>query len=144
MIRRPLRSTLFPYTTLFRSPPGRRTPDPDRATLLVPDDGRSDVGSEDRGVEPVVGVDPGPAFRCEAWSQPGIVPQSGVDRLAVVEVVLEDVRRPGPPRLVGFEHLPVPVREDDLELGQRTELRAVVSTPSGPPEPAAEPSVAEA
>src|SRR4051794_41332474 len=68
MIRRPLRSTLFPYTTLFRSPPGRRTPDPDRATLLVPDDGRSDVGSEDRGVEPVVGVDPGPALRCEAWT----------------------------------------------------------------------------
>src|SRR5256886_10628478 len=26
MIRRPPRSTLFPYTTLFRSPPGRRLP----------------------------------------------------------------------------------------------------------------------
>src|SRR2546425_5474101 len=26
MIRRPPRSTLFPYTTLFRSPPGRRRP----------------------------------------------------------------------------------------------------------------------
>src|SRR2546421_7776790 len=26
MIRRPPRSTLFPYTTLFRSRPGRRTP----------------------------------------------------------------------------------------------------------------------
>src|SRR6266702_8054663 len=25
MIRRPPRSTLFPYTTLFRSPPGQRT-----------------------------------------------------------------------------------------------------------------------
>src|SRR6266487_4868240 len=29
MIRRPPRSTLFPYTTLFRSPPGRR-PGPGR------------------------------------------------------------------------------------------------------------------
>src|SRR5579863_10646883 len=26
MIRRPPRSTLFPYTTLFRSPPGRQLP----------------------------------------------------------------------------------------------------------------------
>src|SRR5436309_10813695 len=29
MIRRPPRSTLFPYTTLFRSPAGRCTPDRD-------------------------------------------------------------------------------------------------------------------
>src|SRR6266566_9100521 len=28
MIRRPPRSTLFPYTTLFRSPPGHRIPRP--------------------------------------------------------------------------------------------------------------------
>src|SRR5258708_15954268 len=28
MIRRPPRSTLFPYTTLFRSPPGPRDPGP--------------------------------------------------------------------------------------------------------------------
>src|SRR3712207_8992984 len=32
MIRRPPRSTLFPYTTLFRSPPPRR-PDASRGTL---------------------------------------------------------------------------------------------------------------
>src|SRR3712207_8233377 len=30
MIRRPPRSTLFPYTTLFRSLPGRRRPPPHR------------------------------------------------------------------------------------------------------------------
>src|SRR3712207_8722866 len=31
MIRRPPRSTLFPYTTLFRSAPARRSPCPDRS-----------------------------------------------------------------------------------------------------------------
>src|SRR2546425_7150852 len=37
MIRRPPRSTLFPYTTLFRSRPDRRLPDGDgRAFRLVP------------------------------------------------------------------------------------------------------------
>src|SRR3989442_13997822 len=38
MIRRPPRSTLFPYTTLFRSPPGPPAPEgrvPRRAHLLV-------------------------------------------------------------------------------------------------------------
>src|SRR3712207_7982471 len=30
MIRRPPRSTLFPYTTLFRSPPRRYPPEPER------------------------------------------------------------------------------------------------------------------
>src|SRR3712207_9019586 len=35
MIRRPPRSTLFPYTTLFRSGRGRATPDPDCARCGV-------------------------------------------------------------------------------------------------------------
>src|SRR5947207_8745284 len=38
MIRRPPRSTLFPYTTLFRSPPhsaGERRPGPGRRARLV-------------------------------------------------------------------------------------------------------------
>src|SRR3712207_7047955 len=33
MIRRPPRSTLFPYTTLFRSPRGRTRSDPDPAPV---------------------------------------------------------------------------------------------------------------
>src|SRR3989441_12177532 len=37
MIRRPPRSTLFPYTTLFRSP-ARQLPDPRRALLLELDE----------------------------------------------------------------------------------------------------------
>src|SRR2546421_3628608 len=41
MIRRPPRSTLFPYTTLFRSPPGneesrRESPSPRRHVRAVP------------------------------------------------------------------------------------------------------------
>src|SRR2546427_6607385 len=35
MIRRPPRSTLFPYTTLFRSVPGRRLPERDREDRAV-------------------------------------------------------------------------------------------------------------
>src|SRR5690349_19710130 len=38
MIPRPPTSTLFPYTTLFRSPRGR-VPDPPRVRLLEPGDG---------------------------------------------------------------------------------------------------------
>src|SRR3989442_5780858 len=36
MIRRPPRSTLFPYTTLFRSLPAFRGPDRDRSTRSSP------------------------------------------------------------------------------------------------------------
>src|SRR2546430_6260286 len=36
MIRRPPRSTLFPYTTLFRSPAGQATPAPPVGTALGP------------------------------------------------------------------------------------------------------------
>src|SRR5689334_24544816 len=36
MIRRPPRSTLFPYTTLFRSAPDRRRPPPVRDRCRVP------------------------------------------------------------------------------------------------------------
>src|SRR2546426_2164042 len=43
MIRRPPRSTLFPYTTLFRSPRLARVP---LAVRLLPD-GRSDVAGDD-------------------------------------------------------------------------------------------------
>src|SRR3712207_7778769 len=41
MIRRPPRSTLFPYTTLFRSRPAARTAEPERAQDRAgpPDDG---------------------------------------------------------------------------------------------------------
>src|SRR2546422_7538882 len=41
MIRRPPRSTLFPYTTLFRSPPADRFEEPSH--------GAGDVGSTDGG-----------------------------------------------------------------------------------------------
>src|SRR5438094_6362590 len=40
MIRRPPRSTLFPYTTLFRSAVGRDHPDLGVATIFVLDHGR--------------------------------------------------------------------------------------------------------
>src|SRR2546426_8400839 len=45
MIRRPPRSTLFPYTTLFRSPPGLRP----RRKRTVGDSGSWIRGSQDRG-----------------------------------------------------------------------------------------------
>src|SRR6267378_1866130 len=42
MIRRPPRSTLFPYTTLFRSPPQARRPGPPWARASRPCGGRSE------------------------------------------------------------------------------------------------------
>src|SRR3712207_9089441 len=51
MIRRPPRSTLFPYTTLFRSPVGSAA----RDVALLAVAGR-------RGQHPVLGGDPAPAL----------------------------------------------------------------------------------
>ena len=79
----------------------------------------------------------------EAGPQPGVVPQPGVDRLAVVEVVLDDRRRAGAPGLVGADDLAVAVGEQDLQLRQRGELRAVVGAAAAPAQAAAEPAVAE-
>src|SRR5258708_28339675 len=42
MIRRPPRSTLFPYTTLFRSPPLRGR----HVCIELSDQGRADIGRE--------------------------------------------------------------------------------------------------
>src|SRR3712207_7727096 len=52
MIRRPPRSTLFPYTTLFRSQPRRR----DVLHVRAPADGRVVIGvlAEGRGVDRLV------------------------------------------------------------------------------------------
>src|SRR5687768_18009571 len=44
MIRRPPRSTLFPYTTLFRSPSGAGSFDPRRRRVAVPDAARDRGG----------------------------------------------------------------------------------------------------
>src|ERR1043166_6773688 len=50
MIRRPRRSTLCPYTTLFRSPGGRRDRD-DR-----PDENGEQVATDDQGAAPLGAV----------------------------------------------------------------------------------------
>src|SRR3712207_7417220 len=42
MIRRPPRSTLFPYTTLFRSPAAGKGPPQGPETAIRPPDGRAD------------------------------------------------------------------------------------------------------
>src|SRR2546426_4784668 len=49
MIRRPPRSTLFPYTTLFRSPeeaPAPQDPQCDRHEIAPAPDGRKDAGGQ--------------------------------------------------------------------------------------------------
>src|SRR2546422_4202113 len=55
MIRRPPRSTLFPYTTLFRSPPGRRGAALDRRRIVTrrtaPDRGPEPPRSEEHTSE---------------------------------------------------------------------------------------------
>src|SRR5688572_31551825 len=51
MIRRPPRSTLFPYTTLFRSPEGARVPGARPRDLLAQSDHREDLRSEEHTSE---------------------------------------------------------------------------------------------
>src|SRR3989442_14711214 len=52
MIRRPPRSTLFPYTTLFRSPRPGRAPDGGlRRAAVVPGRGRRRGGADGRSEE---------------------------------------------------------------------------------------------
>jgi hypothetical protein len=126
-----------------QGPAGRRGPDPHGADVLVPDDGGPHVRRQSGRVEVLGDMDAGPPVAREAGPLPGVVPQPGVDRLAVVEVVLEHVRRPCAPGLVGPDHLAVAVPEHDLELGQGTELGAVVGPAAVPSQPAAEPAVAE-
>src|SRR2546429_4384897 len=58
MIRRPPRSTLFPYTTLFRSAPG--------AIEVATEAAIVDALGEDRGNEPPRG-----AVHCRQTGQPG-------------------------------------------------------------------------
>src|SRR3712207_8134739 len=62
MIRRPPRSTLFPYTTLFRSTPRLRLGEPDPPQLGVGEDGGGHDGGgrllQRKGAERVVGRHP--------------------------------------------------------------------------------------
>src|SRR3712207_7951763 len=52
MIRRPPRSTLFPYTTLFRSDPGGDCPGVDPGRVVGHRVGGEEVGSRSRRREP--------------------------------------------------------------------------------------------
>src|SRR2546422_11729072 len=63
MIRRPPRSTLFPYTTLFRSP----------------EDQTPRVGKDPVGVEPEAEPLPQPAEHVEEQGRPGVVGEQRLD-----------------------------------------------------------------
>ena len=123
-------------------PSRRRGPDLDRAPALVTDHGWSDVRRQPLHVERH-GLDPHPPRRRGTGTQPGVVAQPRVDRLAVVEVVGEDLRRTRRPGLVGDHDLPVAVGEDDLELGDQAEPVAVEVAVPVPGQPSAVPAVAE-
>src|SRR2546430_17221704 len=58
MIRRPPRSTLFPYTTLFRSPYGAQSLLPDRGGHGGAERVRREAPGQLREVPEVAGVDP--------------------------------------------------------------------------------------
>src|SRR6266511_1877018 len=65
MIRRPPRSTLFPYTTLFRSPRGRPAPRPENRTP------RSSTGSRSSGPPPTPATGRRPPRRSPAPGRTG-------------------------------------------------------------------------
>src|SRR6187431_772956 len=75
---------------------------------------------------------------------PCVVAEPCVDRLALVEVVVEDLTTACAPRLVGDDALHVTIGEDDLELRVARALLAVHRALTREAEPAAVPAVAEA
>src|SRR5260370_22078754 len=111
MIRRPPRSTLFPYTTLFRSP-AERGMDPDPRS-----------GHRDRGH---LRARPAAAGRQQAVRRPqhqGPVPAAGPGRLLGLRLRLLPHLRPHPPAAALLPPAPP---------SPRLPLRA----PPGPPPPA--------
>src|SRR3712207_8519355 len=64
MIRRPPRSTLFPYTTLFRSGPGRAEPEPDARDRR---DGGAEVSPSLGSEGPHAAPEPGAGFFRSRW-----------------------------------------------------------------------------
>src|SRR3712207_9446795 len=112
MIRRPPRSTLFPYTTLFRSPA------PDLPQQLVPDLVAEGVVD---GLEPVEVEEeqrrPAPAVRqrlADQLQQPGPVRQAG-------EVVVTGL--PGQRLLVADPLGDVGVRSEERRVGKECRSR---------------------
>src|SRR2546428_9488875 len=57
MIRRPPRSTLFPYTTLFRSPEGANGHEGSRARQRAATGGPGGIGSAQRAAKPRASTD---------------------------------------------------------------------------------------
>src|SRR2546430_13243379 len=93
MIRRPPRSTLFPYTTLFRSPGRQRV-----------DDHQSLVGAMPRGVEiehapgqPRSGVQRSEEHTSELQSQSNLVCRLLLEKKKNTPVISYTVRQPRPP-----------------------------------------------
>jgi hypothetical protein len=71
------------------------------------------------------------------------LPPSGVDRLAVVKVVRDDIRATGGPHLVGDHELAMSVGEGDFELGDHPQLVAVECATAQERELAAVPPVSD-
>src|SRR3989454_12300562 len=83
MIRRPPRSTLFPYTTLFRSPP--------RPTLVTTPEDRAATARflrehGLRGEEPFVALAPGSIWGTKRWPYYKELAQRLAERMAIVVV----------------------------------------------------------
>src|SRR2546423_2475899 len=112
MIRRPPRSTLFPYTTLFRSLPLFAAPDPDEGR----GGRRPMIRSRDRRPEPAGTVTPMPG--------PEPLDEEDVDaQITAVAALKEPVRR-GLYRFAVSRPAPVSRDEAAKELGISRELAA--------------------
>ena len=91
--------------------------------LPAPDRGAG-VGSEDVAVE-VKAVDTAPAVSGKIRLQPGVAGQTGVDGLAVVEVIGGGGTRPSSPGVIGHDGLRRAVSEGQVKLGDGSEFAAV-------------------
>src|SRR2546422_11246881 len=155
MIRRPPRSTLFPYTTLFRSDSGPRVP-PSPSSRCLPSTGNGTAGRSSRRLTPC-SLPPGvPETHAPAspMSEPAIQPQGHLGIRPDKETFLAE-ENPFEGMMEGFDHaaqllnldpglykvlrnpekqiiVSVPVLRDSGELEVYTGYRVLYNTSRGP------------
>src|SRR5688572_20352211 len=111
MIRRPPRSTLFPYTTLFRSPPARRGYRASARPWRFPDLDTQSAGDElDGSPARIAAVGPG---RVQGRAQPDAIDQAGEVMGHVLHLRLAQERAQG------MDQVTVQAPDDDsLDAGE--------------------------
>src|SRR5438874_13166943 len=112
MIRRPPRSTLFPYTTLFRSEPEARLAEPTLQLHAIPVGApQVDIGIGAQRIAVALEIEPGQGAEVEyAAAQPAEVLERALRRalIEVLQHVVADHQVKGKPRAVRLDPAVLP------------------------------------